>query len=118
MYRVNAMVPRTGPLDTNWCSSIGVDFAPSVFTSPITTAYVCLVRYDSNQLTALPVTAKLFLSLDSRIWWSTVSKAADRSSNMRHITSSFQMLVKCPFLLPTGQSQYYDWLNMEPDWVP
>ncbi len=40
------------------------------------------VRYDSNQRSGIPVMSS-DERVDRRIWWLTVSKAADRSSRMR-----------------------------------
>ena len=44
------------------------------------------VKYDLNQLSAFPVTPNQSLSLLSRIVWSMVSKAAERSSNVSAVT--------------------------------
>ena len=44
------------------------------------------VIYDSNKLSAFPVTPNQLSSLLRRIVWSIVSKAAERSSNVSTVT--------------------------------
>ena len=65
-----------------------------------------------NHWSAVPETPT-FMRVDRRIWWLTVSKAADRSSRMRtedleaalaslraSITESRAVSVECPLLKP------------------
>ncbi len=103
--------PRTEPWGTpvsSWCS---VDTSP-----PQATLKDQPLRQDSNQRSGIPVMPS-DERVVRRIWWLTVSKAADRSSRMRtddlvsafeirraSMTESSAVSVECPHLNP-------DWLT-------
>ena len=57
----------------------GFDFPPSTWTQ-----YLRDSKQDSNQAWAVPRILKQSESLDTRVAWSTVSKAADRSKSRRN----------------------------------
>ncbi len=92
---------------TSWCSA---DTSP-----PQATLKDLPLRYDSNQRSGIPVMPSNERVV-RRIWWLTLSKAADRSSRMRtgnlesafavsraSVTVSSAVSVECPCLNP-------DWL--------
>ncbi len=99
--------PRTDPwgtLVTNWWS---LDTSP-----PQATLKDLPVRYYSNQRSGIPVMSS-HERVDRRIWWLTVSIAADRSSRMRtddlesafavrraSVTESSAVSVEWPLLKP------------------
>ncbi len=99
--------PRTEPWGTpvtNWCA---LDTSP-----PQATLKDRPVRQDSNQRSGIPVMSS-DERVDRRIWWLTVSKAADRSSRMRtddlesafairraSVTDSSAVSVEWPLLKP------------------
>ena len=63
-------------------SSRGCDFFPLIKAN-----CVRFVRYDRNQSRAVTRTENLESSLLSRISWSTLSKAADRSSRQKQFNT-------------------------------
>ncbi len=69
--------PRTDPWGTPVTNLCALDTFP-----PQATLKDRPVRYDSNQQSGIPVMSS-DERVDRRIWWLTVSKAADRSSRMR-----------------------------------
>ncbi len=69
--------PRTEPWGTPVTNWWALDTSP-----PQATLKDRPVRYDSNQRSGIPVMSS-DERVDRRIWWLTVSKAADRSSRMR-----------------------------------
>ncbi len=69
--------PRTDPWGTPVTKLCALDTFP-----PQATLKDRPVRYDSNQQSGIPVMSS-DERVDRRIWWLTVSKAADRSSRMR-----------------------------------
>ncbi len=99
--------PRTEPWGspvTSWCA---LDTSP-----PQATLKDRPVRYDSNQRSGIPVISS-DERVDRRIWWLTVSKAADRSSRTRtgdlesafairraSVTESSAVSAECPLLKP------------------
>ncbi len=99
--------PRTEPWGTpvtNWCA---LDTFP-----PQATLKDRPVRYNSNQWSGITVMSS-DERVDRRIWWLTVSKAADKSSRMRtddlesafairraSVTESSTVSVEWPLLKP------------------
>ena len=79
---MNNTGPRTDPCGTTCVSSTASDLQPS-----ITTFCVLPVKYEHIQLNAVPPTPKRYFSLLSNMVWFTVSKAADKSRRIRHVTS-------------------------------
>ncbi len=99
--------PRTDPWGTPVTNLCALDTFP-----PQATLKDRPVRYDSNQRSGIPVMSS-DERVDRRIWWLTVSKAADRSSRMRtddlelafairraSVTESSAVSVEWPLLKP------------------
>ncbi len=77
VYVEKRMGPRTDPWGTPVTNLCALDTFPLQATLKDRP-----VRYDSNQRSGIPVMSS-DERVDRRIWWLTVSKAADRSSRMR-----------------------------------
>ncbi len=99
--------PRTDPWGTPVTNLCALDTSP-----PQATLKDRPVRKDSNQRSGIPVISS-DERVDRRIWWLTVSKAAERSSRMRtddlelafairraSVTDSSAVSVEWPLLKP------------------
>ena len=78
VYKMNSRGPRTDPCGTPNRTIFCVATA-----EPRLTLSTLFVRYDWNQSSAAPLIPKETLSRVSRMLWSTVSNAVDRSSKAR-----------------------------------
>ena len=81
VYSVNSTGPSTEP----WGTPKGI----RVIGESIPSSLICWllsVKYEENQLSALPENPYQFRSLIKNISWSVVSKAADKSSKVRTVT--------------------------------
>ncbi len=102
--------PRTEPWGTpvtNWCA---LDTSP-----PQATSKDLPMRYDSNQWSGVPVMPS-DERVDRRIWWLTVSKAADRSSRMRtdDLESAFAIRRAS---VTESTTVSVEWPLLKPDWL-
>ena len=77
MYRINSIGPITDPCGTPHMTSASLDLL-----IPQRTNYVRPSRYEANQLKTAPPRPYDTSSRRSSVKWSTVSKAADRYSNV------------------------------------
>ena len=87
MYKVKSKGPKTEPCGTP--HDVG---NMSEKQLPILMACCLLVRYEVNQLRAVPDMPYHVDRRVMRILWSMVSKAADRSSRVRAVTFPLSML--------------------------
>ncbi len=102
--------PRTdlwGTPVTSWCA---VDTSP-----PQATSKDLPVRSDSNQRSGVPMMSS-HERMDRRIWWLTVSKAADRSSRMRtdDLESAF---ANRRASVTESSAVSVEWTLLKPDWL-
>ena len=91
MYKVNKMGSSTLPCGTLNLWGAGSEWVLSMFGSPIMAHCGLLVRFECMHSRAVPDIPKQCFSWLNKIEWSTVSKAADRSSRTRNITSFLSM---------------------------
>ena len=83
VYNGNRMGPRTLPCGTQKVRLTGSDVAPSRSRFSIATHCVLFDRYESIHARAVPSMPKHLCRQSSKMVWSTVSKAADRSNRSR-----------------------------------
>jgi len=102
--------PRTDPWGTPQVTVCCRDLAlPSEMYS------VLLVRYDLNQLRAVSVIPVVWCRRFRSMPWSTVSKAADRSSSMRSDGEPASAVIRRSFVTLTRAVSVL-WAWRKPDW--
>ena len=85
---------NSGPPSTEPCATPNKRWTTADVWATTWTDCVLLLKYDEDQLTAVPERPKQWDSLSSSIWWSIVSNAADRSRRTRALASFWFAVVR------------------------